>query len=110
MGLAGGHGTMEGMEKVTDGVYRLGTRWVNVCRVVEDEGLTLIDTGLPKYVPQIGTAVRELGRATSDLKAVVLTHTHSDHIGAADKVVEGWDVPVFVHGGESAIATGNAKP
>lgn len=98
------------MEKITDGVYRLGTRWVNFYLVVEDDGLALIDTGLPKYFSHIETAVRELGRATSDLKAVVLTHTHSDHIGAADKLVEGYDVPVYVHRGESAIATGNAKP
>lgn len=98
------------MEQITDGVYRLGTRWVNFYLVVQDDGLTLIDTGLPKYFSQVGSAMRELGRSTSDLKAVVLTHTHSDHIGSADKVVEGYDAPVFVHRGESSIATGDAKP
>ena len=99
-----------GVEQITDGVYRLGTRWVKFYLVVEGEGLTLIDTGLPKYVPQFDGALRELGRATSDLRAIVLTHTHVDHIGAADKFHELNDVPVFVHSGESAIATGDAKP
>jgi glyoxylase-like metal-dependent hydrolase (beta-lactamase superfamily II) len=101
---------MRGMEKIMDGVYRLGTRWVNFYLVVEGDGLTLIDTGLPKYVPQFEDALRELGRATSNLRAIVLTHTHIDHIGAADKFHELNDVPVFVHSGESAIATGDAKP
>lgn len=98
------------MEQISEGVYRLGTRWVNFYLVVEDDGLTLIDTGLPRYVPQFEVALRELGRATSDLRAIVLTHTHVDHIGAADRFHELNDVPVFVHRGESAIATGDSKP
>jgi glyoxylase-like metal-dependent hydrolase (beta-lactamase superfamily II) len=62
-------------------ISRLGI--VNAYLVAEDDGLTLIDTGLP------GTQRRILDRAgTLELPIVriALTHAHSDHIGSLDSL------------------------
>lgn len=72
---------------------------VNVYLVREDP-LTLIDVG-PK-TPQAETALRtELGRhgiQLSDIRRVVLTHSHEDHCGLAKKVRdEAKNADVFVH-------------
>jgi glyoxylase-like metal-dependent hydrolase (beta-lactamase superfamily II) len=97
------------MERVAEGVYRLGTRWINFYLVEDGDALTLVDTGVPGYQDQLGPALAELGRNPSDVKAIVLTHTHADHIGGADVFVALTGAPVFVPAGEAAIATGEAK-
>jgi glyoxylase-like metal-dependent hydrolase (beta-lactamase superfamily II) len=54
---------------------------VNCYFVREDDGLTLIDTGIPGNAPKIIAAARELGRP---IRRIVLTHAHGDHLGALD--------------------------
>jgi glyoxylase-like metal-dependent hydrolase (beta-lactamase superfamily II) len=59
--------------------------------------LTLIDTGLPGSAPLIAEAIHQAGYRPADLRQVVLTHFHADHIGAAADVT-GWaDVEVLAH-------------
>jgi len=54
---------------------------VNCYFVREDDGLTLIDTGIPGNAPKILAAARELGQP---IRRIVLTHAHGDHLGALD--------------------------
>jgi glyoxylase-like metal-dependent hydrolase (beta-lactamase superfamily II) len=54
---------------------------VNCYFVREDDGLTLIDTGIPGNAPKILAAARALGQP---IKRIVLTHAHGDHLGALD--------------------------
>ena len=97
------------MEVVTDGVYRLGSRWVSFYLIEEGGALTLVDTGLPGYADQLPAALTQLNKRPSDVRAIVLTHTHSDHIGAADVFARATSAQVFVPRGEAAIATGASK-
>lgn len=71
--------------EVAPGVYRvefaIGTKPMAM-HVLDGDGLTLIDTGLPDtpetvYLP----AIRELGRWPEDVRLVVITHADADHIG-----------------------------
>ena len=98
------------MERIVEGVYRLGSEWINWYLVVDGGAVTVIDTGVPGYFSQFEPALRELGRKPSDVKAIVLTHTHADHIGTADRIVQVTDAPVHVHAGEVGFATGSQKP
>ncbi|MEP6954107.1 MAG: MBL fold metallo-hydrolase [Solirubrobacteraceae bacterium] len=56
---------------------------VNVYLVQEDDGLTLIDAGLPKGAKAIQKAAAALGQP---IRRIVLTHAHSDHIGSLDEL------------------------
>src|ERR671932_610773 len=58
---------------------RLGA--VNAFLVVEDDGLTLVDTMLPGSQSGILDAARELGRP---IVRIALTHAHGDHVGSLD--------------------------
>jgi glyoxylase-like metal-dependent hydrolase (beta-lactamase superfamily II) len=54
---------------------------VNAFLVEEDDGLTLVDTTLPRSEKAILAAAGKLGRP---IVRIVLTHAHQDHIGSLD--------------------------
>jgi glyoxylase-like metal-dependent hydrolase (beta-lactamase superfamily II) len=54
---------------------------VNAYLVEEDDGLTLIDTTLPRSEKAILAAAERLGRP---IVRIALTHAHQDHIGSLD--------------------------
>lgn len=90
--------------EVVPGVWRAGTRFVN-WYVVDGgaAGLTLIDAGLPGYRKHLDDSLRAIGRQVSDVKAVVLTHGHIDHIGFAD-VLHDAGATVHLHPDDVALA------
>jgi glyoxylase-like metal-dependent hydrolase (beta-lactamase superfamily II) len=54
---------------------------VNAYLVEEEDGLTLVDTMLPRGHKRILAAASSLG---SPIKRILLTHAHGDHIGSLD--------------------------
>ena len=86
----------EALERAEDaGIHRLriptpfAVGRVN-CYLIEDDPLTLVDTG-----PNSGKALDELqrqladrGHSIDDLELIVLTHQHVDHVGLAEIIAE----------------------
>jgi glyoxylase-like metal-dependent hydrolase (beta-lactamase superfamily II) len=93
------------ISKVADNVVRLGSPLVNWFLVGDDSGVTVVDAGAPGYRDQLGPGCRELGRDEADVKAVVLTHGHADHVGVAEMVRSELGVPVYVHRADEQLAT-----
>lgn len=63
-------------------LYRLAHYGLINCYVVlEEDGLTLIDTGVAGTAPLLIKAVERLGRP---LRRIALTHAHVDHVGGLD--------------------------
>src|SRR5918997_5618179 len=57
---------------------------VNAFLVPEDDGLTLIDTTLPRSA---GAVLKAAGAAGAPIVRIVLTHAHGDHVGSLDALV-----------------------
>lgn len=69
----------------SDHLYQL-TRFgaifpINCYLVREDDGFTLVDNGISGMAPLILTAAQSLG---APIVRLLLTHAHSDHVGALD--------------------------
>lgn len=74
----------------------------------DPDGLTLIDTGLPGSAPSIAGAIREAGYQPADLRRLVLTHFHGDHIGAAAEIAGWGEVEVSAHRGDAPFIRAQA--
>ena len=59
------------------------------CYLIEDEPLTLVDTGpnSGKALDELERALAERGRRVEDLELIVVTHQHIDHIGLLEVLV-----------------------
>lgn len=71
-----------------------------------DDGLTLIDCGVPGSAAAIGAAVEGLGRRRADVRRLLLTHHHGDHVGSAAEIVGWGDVTVHAHRAEAPLIRG----
>jgi glyoxylase-like metal-dependent hydrolase (beta-lactamase superfamily II) len=89
---------------VAPGIHRIETGSVN-CYLVEDEdALTFVDAGLPRTWTEADEVVRSLGRDWGDVRAIVLTHGHFDHLGFAARAERQHGVAVWVHQDDARIA------
>jgi glyoxylase-like metal-dependent hydrolase (beta-lactamase superfamily II) len=90
--------------EVAPGVWAAGTRFVNYYVVDGGEaGLTLVDAGLPGYARRLAPTLAAIGRTTADVRAVILTHGHVDHVGMAQPLADA-GATVYLHEDDAALA------
>ena len=79
----------------------------NSAYLIKANPLTLIDTGVAtdKAFDHLVEGLREHGVDVSDVKRVLLTHKHIDHIGNAWRVQEASGADVFIHESEMKSLT-----
>jgi len=82
--------------EVAEGVYRFGTRRINWYVLETDDGLTVVDAGLPAHWPQLGKWLDANDYGFEDVETLVLTHADADHVGFAKKLADR-GVPVYCH-------------
>jgi glyoxylase-like metal-dependent hydrolase (beta-lactamase superfamily II) len=92
--------------EVAEGVYRLGTKWINFYLVAEAGEFTLVDAGYPGYWNHLVGAIEALGSSLESIRAVILTHHHADHVGSAEHLRSTGGARVFVGEGDAWIVGG----
>jgi glyoxylase-like metal-dependent hydrolase (beta-lactamase superfamily II) len=86
------------MKQIAVDVYQLeGLRNSNVYALATREGVALIDSGTSGAVDQIVGQLEGSGFTLPDLQAIVLTHTHGDHVGSAAELVRRSGSQVMAH-------------
>ena len=88
---------MTSLDVVTaaDGVHLAIGRDVNWIILTDGDDVTLIDSGYPRYIGQVMESLRRVGRQPEDVRAILLTHAHIDHIGGAAHFASTYGTPVL---------------
>lgn len=86
------------------GVVRLEHAYVNCYLVAGDQGVTVVDAGLPRMWRMLPRALEAVDRGLGDVRAVVLTHAHFDHVGFARRALRELAVDVWVHEADMRLA------
>ncbi|MER7765201.1 MBL fold metallo-hydrolase [Streptomyces sp. NPDC097619] len=74
----------------------------------DGDELTLIDAGNAGSAPEIEAAVRGLGLRPEDIRRIVLTHCHRDHIGAAEELAARHGATVIAHRLDAPVVRGES--
>ena len=91
------------MPEVAPRIRRIGNEMINSYLVEDGGGVVIVDAGAPAYWGRLPEELAALGRSLVDVRAVLLTHGHSDHIGFAENAREA-GIDVRVHELDAALA------
>jgi len=94
------------VEEIVSGVYGLRILYVNAFLLADEDGITLIDSGLANRKETFLRALSELRRSPDELKHIALTHHHTDHTGNLAALVKASGAEVWVHPLEAPIVRG----
>ena len=94
------------MDQAADGVWLVTGTDVNWVMVADGDEVTLVDTGEPHDLARVLAGLERIGRTLRDVRAIVITHAHPDHIGAAERLRAGYGIPVLVLDAEAPHARG----
>jgi glyoxylase-like metal-dependent hydrolase (beta-lactamase superfamily II) len=96
--------------ELAPGIRRVGSDSIVNSYLVEEAGqVTIIDAGAPSLWRLVPAELEAMGRRLEDVRAIVLTHGHSDHVGYAERARREQRLPVLVHEADEALALGRVK-
>jgi glyoxylase-like metal-dependent hydrolase (beta-lactamase superfamily II) len=95
--------------KLAPSLHLIGPGVVNSYLVEEGGLVTVVDAGIPGQWKDLPTELAGMGHSLDDVRALVLTHGDSDHIGFAERLRTERGVPVLVHELDASRARGEAK-
>jgi metallo-beta-lactamase class B len=67
--------------RIFGNLYYVGVHGLSSVLLTSKEGHVLIDGGLPESAPKIAASIRALGFRIEDVKLILPSHTHFDHVG-----------------------------
>jgi glyoxylase-like metal-dependent hydrolase (beta-lactamase superfamily II) len=93
--------------RIVPGIHRVGDESIVNSYLIEESGqVTIVDAGMSGLFRDLPRELESMGRAIEDVRALVLTHGHSDHVGFAERLRTDRGVPVSVHEADAALARG----
>ena len=94
--------------EVAPRIRRVGAQIVS-SYLVEDAGeVVIVDAGGPADWELLPAELAAMGRTLSDVRTVLLTHGHDDHIGFAERARQD-GIPSWIHERDAALARGEEK-
>jgi len=95
--------------KVVGNIYYVGSNDLAIYLVATPKGHMLINTGFDETVPLIRASVRSLGFKMTDIKIILASHAHSDHVAGHARAREISGAKVYVMTGDEKVIAGGGK-
>src|SRR5690242_10638379 len=93
--------------KIVGNVYYVGSKDLATYLITTPEGHILINSGFDRTVPLIQKAVESLGFKMTDVKILLASHAHSDHVAGHARLQKLTGARVHVmRGDDQVIAAG----
>lgn len=80
------------------------------CYIIQDKGTIMIDGGAPKKLKEFAKAIEEISVKPEDIKLMIMTHGHWDHIGSAKEIKEFTGAKIAMHKQEKEWLEKGLKP
>lgn len=92
------------MKPIVEDAWLLALGNANAILLRQGEDLALIDAGFPGKEQIVLDAIGRLGRRPTDLKHLVFTHGHPDHIGSAAAIIRATGARTYMHAADAPLA------
>jgi metallo-beta-lactamase class B len=76
-------------------IYDVGTEGFDVFLIRGQQGIVLIDGGLPESAPLIEANIHKLGFSLGDVRYIIVEHAHLDHAGGVAQLQRDTHAPVI---------------
>lgn len=90
------------IQKIHSNLWQFTNSMIN-CFLIDDNGLTLIDTGYPQHAKTILEGIQHVGKKATDIKRILVTHCHPDHAGGLREIKEATGAPALMHPADAAM-------
>ena len=100
--------------EIVEGIHRVDEASKNMAHAnvylrINGERLTVVDTGTSGNAPKIVAYIQKLGYQPADVKTIILTHFHMDHMGSARELKKLTQAKLAVHAEDAEYVSGK-KP
>jgi metallo-beta-lactamase class B len=89
--------------RIADNLYYVGSRGLASYLVTTSEGHILINSSFERTVPLIRASIENLGFKITDVKIILSSHAHSDHVEGTALMQELTGAKVFVMEGDDGV-------
>ena len=93
--------------EIFPGVHMVPSVRLSRVYLIVGESLALVDSGLPWNPSGIVKYIRSIGRDPSELRQILVTHSHPDHTGGTLSLVKATGAQVVAHRSDTKRLNGN---
>jgi len=95
--------------KIVGNVYYVGSKDLATYFITTPEGHILINSGFDRTVPLIQASVESLGFKMTDVKILLASHAHSDHVAGHALLQKTTGAKVYVMRGDDQVVASGGK-
>ncbi len=89
--------------RIVGNLYYVGTYDLAVYLITTPQGHMLVNTGINDSAPMIKANVEKMGFQFSDIKLLLATHGHWDHVGAFAEIKRMTGAPLLMHEADAGL-------
>jgi metallo-beta-lactamase class B len=95
--------------RIADNLYYVGSKGLSTYLITSSKGHILINSSFERTVPLIRASVEKLGFKFTDVKILLTSHAHNDHVEGSALVKELTGAQLYVMAGDEKVVESGGK-